>query len=87
MWLYRQYFVIVGSCLHVMEEHIGIVRCLCLKGNILISAGDRKRINIWKVKVCNSHMILLLEIIELIVRMVNFCIRFISNRLWFIVCV
>ncbi len=43
-----------GNCVHVMEGHIGIVRCLRLKGDLLVSAGDRKRINIWKVEVCDT---------------------------------
>ncbi|XP_068687964.1 F-box/WD repeat-containing protein 7-like isoform X1 [Montipora foliosa] len=39
-----------GIMLHTLEEHIGVVRCLCLLGNRLISGGDRKRIAIWDVK-------------------------------------
>lgn len=39
-----------GVLLHTLEEHIGVVRCLCLSGNRLISGGDRKRIAVWDVK-------------------------------------
>ncbi|PFX27958.1 F-box/WD repeat-containing protein 7 [Stylophora pistillata] len=39
-----------GILLHTLEEHIGVVRCLCLSGNRLISGGDRKRIALWDVK-------------------------------------
>ena len=38
-------------CLHVLEGHIGIVRCLELKRWRLVSGGDRKRIIVWNVKV------------------------------------
>lgn len=40
-----------GVCLHVLEGHIGIVRCLYLQGSRLISGGDRKRVVVWNVKV------------------------------------
>ena len=40
-----------GIMLYTLEEHIGVVRCLCLLGNRLISGGDRKRIAIWDVTV------------------------------------
>ena len=44
----------IGNCLHVLRGHIGVVRCLSLKGNILISGGDRKRIIVWNIKVFDS---------------------------------
>ncbi|CAH3046341.1 unnamed protein product [Porites lobata] len=39
-----------GTLLHTLEEHIGVVRCLCLLGNRLVSGGDQKRIAVWDVK-------------------------------------
>jgi len=39
-----------GVLLYILEEHVGVVRCLCLIGNRLISGGDLKRISIWDVK-------------------------------------
>lgn len=47
----------IGFCLHVLEGHIGNVRCLCLVGNRLISGGDRKRIIVWNAEV--SHICIL----------------------------
>jgi len=44
----------LGFCLHVLDGHIGIVRCLYLQGNLLISGGDRKRIITWDTKVSVS---------------------------------
>ena len=44
-------FAFAGVCLHVLEGHIGIVRCLELKRWRLVSGGDRKRIIVWNVKV------------------------------------
>ena len=44
-------FMYEGSCLHILEGHIGVVRCLALRGDILVSGGDRKRIIVWDVKV------------------------------------
>ena len=41
-----------GRCQSVLEGHIGVVRCLCLRGERLVSGGDRKRVVIWDVKVC-----------------------------------
>ena len=40
-----------GRCQWVLEDHIGVVRCLCLRGDRLVSGGDRKRIVVWDVKV------------------------------------
>ena len=42
----------LGRCLWVLEGHIGVVRCLCLRGDRLVSGGNRKRIVVWDVKVC-----------------------------------
>ena len=47
----------LGQCQSVLEGHIGVVRCLCLHGDRLISGGDRKRVVIWDVKV---HYIVLI---------------------------
>ena len=44
-------YVPTGSCLHTLGEHLGLVRCLCLHGDRLVSGGDRKRINVWDVTV------------------------------------
>ena len=44
-------FLHVGVCLHILDGHIGVVRCLSLRGDILVSGGDRKRIITWDVKV------------------------------------
>ena len=40
-----------GQCRRVLEGHIGVVRCLCLRGDRLVSGGDRKRIVVWDVEV------------------------------------
>ena len=40
-----------GVCIHVLGDHIGLVRCLHLSDHRLVSAGDRRKINIWSVKV------------------------------------
>jgi len=50
----HDHFPMLGFCHHVLEGHIGNVRCLCLAGNRLISGGDRKRIIVWNAEV--SHM-------------------------------
>ena len=41
----------IGMCSYVLRGHIGVVRCLSFKGDILISGGDRKRIIAWNTKV------------------------------------
>lgn len=43
--------VLLGSCLHILDGHVGLIRCLILKGDIIVSGGDQKRIIIWDVKV------------------------------------
>lgn len=48
---WRLFFLFAGTLLHTLEEHIGVVRCLCLSGNRLVSGGDQKRIAVWDVKV------------------------------------
>lgn len=45
----------VGVCKFVLEGHIGVVRCLHLKGDRVVSGGDRKRIVVWDVKVWAYH--------------------------------
>ncbi len=40
-----------GERLNMMQEHIGVVRCLTLHGNKLITGGDRKKIVVWDAKV------------------------------------
>ncbi len=44
-----------GRCLHILDGHIGVVRCLALLGDVLISGGDRKRIITWDLKVFNVN--------------------------------
>ena len=44
-------FLFAGTLLHTLEEHIGVVRCLYLSGNRLVSGGDQKRIAVWDIKV------------------------------------
>ncbi|KXJ26868.1 F-box/WD repeat-containing protein 7 [Exaiptasia diaphana] len=39
-----------GELLHTLCEHIGIVRCLHLTNNRLVSGGDRKKIVVWDIK-------------------------------------
>ena len=41
----------MGHCESVLRGHIGVVRCLCLRGDRLVSGGDRKRVVIWDIKV------------------------------------
>lgn len=36
-----------GGIMHVMREHIGVVRCLSLSDNRLITAGDQKKVIVW----------------------------------------
>jgi len=40
-----------GHCVHVLQGHIGVVRCVHLVGDRLISAGDCKKVMIWNTKV------------------------------------
>jgi F-box/WD-40 domain protein 7 len=45
-----------GVCLHVLSEHIGIVRCLHLNGSRMITGGDQKKIVVWNTQsgeLCN----------------------------------
>ena len=42
---------LVGSCLHVLQGHIGVVRCIHLMEDRLVSAGDCKRVMVWNAKV------------------------------------
>ena len=49
---------LIGMCLYVLRGHIGVVRCLSFKGNILISGGDRKRIIAWNTEVNRKLMII-----------------------------
>ena len=51
---WRLFYLFAGTLLHTLEEHIGVVRCLCLLGNRLVSGGDQKRIAVWDVKVCET---------------------------------
>ena len=54
MYISRAYTVsvcYVGCCLHVLQGHIGVVRCICLMGDRLVSAGDCKKVMVWNVKV------------------------------------
>jgi len=66
-----------------MEGHIGIVRCLRLKGDILISAGDRKRVIVWNinVRILMCIPVSLIIVSTLLFRMVNYCTQCISNKL------
>ena len=41
----------------MLRGHIGIVRCLSFKDNILISGGDRKRIIAWNSEVSRTARI------------------------------
>ena len=41
----------IGSCRNILEGHMGLVRCLAVRGSKLISAGDRKKVNIWNIEV------------------------------------
>ena len=55
--------MLIGFCLHVLEGHIGNIRCLWLVGNRLISGGDRKRIIVWNVEVSHERCFLYMYII------------------------
>jgi F-box/WD-40 domain protein 7 len=47
-----------GKCVNVLSEHIGLVRCLRINGDdVLVSGGDRKKINVWSIKVSESDTI------------------------------
>jgi len=39
----------LGVCLHVLREHIGVVRCMKLRRDMLITSGDQKKIIVWDV--------------------------------------
>lgn len=41
----------IGRLLHTLYEHIGVVRCLSLRNDMLVSGGDRKKIVVWDTKV------------------------------------
>ncbi|KAK3750546.1 hypothetical protein QZH41_011084, partial [Actinostola sp. cb2023] len=45
-----QIYHFVGRLLHTLCEHIGIVRCLYLTEDRLVSGGDRKKIVVWDIK-------------------------------------
>ncbi|XP_076804174.1 uncharacterized protein LOC143448357 [Clavelina lepadiformis] len=40
----------LGACLHSVHEHIGVVRCIKLRRDMMISSGDQKKIIVWDVK-------------------------------------
>ena len=40
-----------GLLLHTLRGHMGVVRCLHLDGNRLVSGGDRKAIIVWDLAV------------------------------------
>jgi len=40
----------LGICLHVLNKHVGVVRCLKLQRNMVISSGDQKLICVWDTK-------------------------------------
>ena len=42
---------ISGAQLHRLEGHLGIVRCMYIDKDKLISGGDQKKIIIWNYKV------------------------------------
>ena len=42
---------LTGFCLHVLEEHIGIVRCLQLFESRLVTGGDQKKLVVWDTQV------------------------------------
>eukprot|EP00731_Ephydatia_muelleri_P025973 Em0018g73a len=39
-----------GTCFHILMGHIGYVRCLRFRGNMLVSGGDTRRITVWDSK-------------------------------------
>ena len=43
----------IGHCVHTLQGHIGVVRCVHLVGDRLISAGDCKKVMVWNTKVTN----------------------------------
>ena len=40
-----------GEQLHVLKGHMGVVRCLHLSEDRLVSGGDRKMVIVWSTKV------------------------------------
>nr|CAB3245449.1 F-box/WD repeat-containing protein 7-like [Phallusia mammillata] len=40
----------LGVCLHVLKEHIGVVRCMTLRRDMLVTSGDQKKIIVWDVE-------------------------------------
>ena len=43
--------LITGKCLHNLEGHSGVVRCLHLNENTLVSGGDLRKLIVWDLKV------------------------------------
>ena len=66
----------IGTCSYVLRGHIGVVRCLNFKGNILISGGDRKRIIAWNTEV-RRKMIMWIECARLTIGLLLSCIHFV----------
>ena len=56
-----------GHCRSILEGHIGVVRCLCLHGDRLVSGGDRKRVVVWDIKVHIMYMYMGVYIVQIIV--------------------
>ncbi len=66
MYNYVHYYFLEGLCKFKLDNHLGVVRCLCLtEGNRLVSGGDRKRICVWDIKVgvVSVHMVALVTIL------------------------
>ena len=48
--LTRPVFV-AGELLHSLREHLGVVRCLHINNERLVSGGDQKKIVVWDYRV------------------------------------
>ena len=56
MLYYSVWNYLIGYCLHVLQGHIGVVRCIHLMEDRLVSAGDCKRVMVWNSKVKKHAM-------------------------------
>ena len=44
-------FYISGKALHVLQGHLGVVRCLHINDERLVSGGDQQKVIVWDYRV------------------------------------
>ena len=45
---------VAGQTVHVLGQHLGVVRCLVIDGYKLVSGGDQKKIAVWNYRVSSG---------------------------------